>query len=165
MFVLQQSLIAYNTSDKTSPSPQRTISIHSTFAADTANEGQSEYGDTAWSEAKWSETNRNWQLTKTNYWIKMINMSQKFVKAVQWKHRISYNSSYANLNPTQPNPHKIWKSPPSPSQPPKPSPTHGWTRPTANSVIDPLKAKTVVTWKIKHLQNIWCFRVLLPRPR
>jgi len=51
----------------------------------------------------------------------------KFVKGVRCKYNIGYNSSYANLNPTQPT--QNWEKSP-------PNPTHGWTRPMANSGID-----------------------------
>jgi len=49
-----------------------------------------------------SLTKRNWQLTKINYEIKLIN-------AVRLKYRIGcYNSSYGTW--TQPNPYKFWTS-------------------------------------------------------
>jgi len=63
--------------------------------------------------------NRNELLNKAE-----INTSQKFMK-----HRIAYNSSYANLNPTQPI-QNLKKST-------QPNLTHGWIRPTANSAMEP----------------------------
>jgi len=64
-----------------------------------------------------NKTKRNWQLTKTKYEIKLINRSQKLVKAVQWKYRIRYNSSYANLNTTKPTQNLKKPTQPNPTQP------------------------------------------------
>jgi len=71
-----------------------------------------------------NETKWNWQLTKTNYGIKLINTSHKFVKVVRWKYGIGYNCSYANLNQTQPT--QNFKK----AHPTQPNTTHGSTQPT-----------------------------------
>jgi len=49
-------------------------------------------------------------INQTNYEKKLINTSQKFVKADRRKYRLGYTSSYVDLNTTQFNLHKIKKT-------------------------------------------------------
>ena len=62
-------------------------------------------------------TNETKLTTKTNYGKKLINTSQKFVKAFRWKYRIGWLQQF--LRKSEPNPAhtKFEKSPPTPTQP------------------------------------------------
>ena len=80
------------------------------------------------STAVTNKTKRNWQLTKTNYGIKLINISQKFVKGVQWKYKIGYNSLTVQfLRKFEPSPTHTEFEKAHPTQPC--SPTHEWMDP------------------------------------